>query len=86
MIEHSASDLIVPFVGQTAPKIEAQLERALDKFLFIDKANRLNDGQYASETADEMIALLGSLSFIKKYYSITSSSEIILDRLFLSYP
>ena len=44
VVEVTSKDLIAPFVGQTAPKTEQQIDRALGGIFFIDEAYSLNDG------------------------------------------
>ena len=45
VVEVTAKDLIAPYVGQTGPKTEQQIDRALGGIFFIDEAYSLNDGQ-----------------------------------------
>ncbi|KAK1470006.1 ATPase [Colletotrichum melonis] len=55
VIDCSASDLIGEYMGQTGPKVQQLLEKALGKVLFVDEAYRLAQGQYAREAIDEVV-------------------------------
>uniref|UniRef100_A0A8H7N5S2 AAA+ ATPase domain-containing protein n=1 Tax=Bionectria ochroleuca TaxID=29856 RepID=A0A8H7N5S2_BIOOC len=55
VIDCSATDLIGQYVGQTGPKVQALLDKALGKVLFIDEAYRLAGGQFAQEAVDELV-------------------------------
>ena len=44
VVEVTTKDLIAPYVGQTAPKTEQMINRALGGIFFIDEAYGLNDG------------------------------------------
>lgn len=55
VVECSASDMIGQYVGQTGPKVQALMEKALGKVLFIDEAYRLAGGLFAQEAVDELV-------------------------------
>lgn len=55
VVECSATDLIGQYVGQTGPKVQKLLDRALGKVLFIDEAYRLGGTGYAKEAIDELV-------------------------------
>ncbi|KAK1708568.1 ATPase [Colletotrichum lupini] len=55
VIDCSASDLIGEYIGQTGPKVQQLLEKALGKVLFVDEAYRLAEGQFAKEAVDEVV-------------------------------
>ncbi len=44
VVEVTTKDLIAPYVGQTAPKTEQMINRAVGGIFFIDEAYGLNDG------------------------------------------
>ncbi|KAG9247288.1 P-loop containing nucleoside triphosphate hydrolase protein [Calycina marina] len=54
LIECSATDLVGQYVGQTSPKVQQLLEKALGKVLFIDEAYCLREGHFAKEAMDEL--------------------------------
>lgn len=59
VLEVKPSDLIVGFVGQTAPKTRQVIERSLGGVLFIDEAYGLNDGNFGTkDAAPELLTLL----------------------------
>ncbi|KAJ4320700.1 hypothetical protein N0V84_005764 [Fusarium piperis] len=57
VIECSATDLIGEYVGQTGPKVQQLLDKALGRILFIDEAYRLASGHnsFAREAVDELV-------------------------------
>lgn len=55
VIDCSASDLIGQYVGQTGPKVQRLLDKALGKVLFVDEAYRLAEGHFAKEAIDEVV-------------------------------
>ncbi|KAM0354342.1 hypothetical protein ACHAPU_001386 [Fusarium lateritium] len=56
VIEVSATELIGQFVGQTGPKVQQLLDRALGRVLFIDEAYRLaSESSFAREAVDELV-------------------------------
>ncbi|CAH0038913.1 unnamed protein product [Clonostachys rhizophaga] len=55
VIDCSATDLIGQYIGQTGPKVQALLDKALGKVLFIDEAYRLAGGHFAQEAVDELV-------------------------------
>lgn len=59
LIEVSAKDLVAEYVGQTAPKTNAIIEKAMNGILFIDEAyilsSRNNDNSYNAEAIATLI-------------------------------
>ncbi|KAM4064366.1 ATPase family associated with various cellular activities (AAA) domain-containing protein [Hirsutella rhossiliensis] len=56
VIECSATELVGQYVGQTGPKVQQVLDRALGRILFIDEAYRLaGGGGFAKEAMDELV-------------------------------
>ena len=55
VVESSATELVGQYVGQTGPKTQKLLEKALGKILFIDEAYRLAEGHFAKEAMDEIV-------------------------------
>ena len=62
LVEVSRADLIARYLGQTAPKVRAAVERALGGVLFIDEAYALTpehrDDTYSTEAITELIKLM----------------------------
>lgn len=81
VLECSASDLVGQFVGQTGPKVQAKLESALGKVLFIDEAYRLADGHFAKEAMDELVDAVTKDKYAKKLIIILAGYEKDINRL-----
>ncbi len=59
LVEVKPSDMIIGFVGQTAPQTRKMINRGLGGVLFIDEAYGLNDGQFGTRDATpELLTLL----------------------------
>jgi hypothetical protein len=81
VIECSATDMIGQYVGQTGPKVQKLLEKALGKVLFIDEAYRLADGHFATEAMDELVDCLTKPKFAQKLVCILAGYDKDIDRL-----
>lgn len=58
LVETDRSGLVGEYVGQTAPKTNAVIDKALDGVLFIDEAYALMDGKGANSYGSEALATL----------------------------
>ena len=61
VIEVTRSQLVAQYVGQTAPQVKAQTDKAMDGVLFIDEAHNLIQGeqdQFGKEAIGELTAIL----------------------------
>jgi hypothetical protein len=81
VIECSATDMIGQYVGQTGPKVQKLLEKALGKVLFIDEAYRLAEGYFATEAMDELVDCLTKPKFAQKLVCILAGYDKDIDRL-----
>ncbi|KAF2260255.1 P-loop containing nucleoside triphosphate hydrolase protein [Lojkania enalia] len=79
--EYSATDMIGQYVGQTGPKVQKLLEKALGKVLFIDEAYRLADGGFATEAMDELVDCLTKPKYAQKLIVILAGYDEDIDRL-----
>ena len=76
VVEVMRSQLVAQYVGQTAPQVKAQTDKAMDGVLFIDEAHNLIQGdqdQFGKEAIGELTAILenerGRLCVIVAGYS-----------------
>lgn len=81
VMEISATELIGQYVGQTGPKTQQQLEKALGKVLFIDEAYRLAEGHFAKEAIDEIVDRLTKLEFAQRLIVILAGYDHDMERL-----
>ncbi|KAM0385686.1 hypothetical protein ACHAPZ_000804 [Fusarium culmorum] len=68
VIDVSATELIGQYVGQTGPKVQKLLDKALGRVLFIDEAYRLasESGSFAREAVDELVDLVTKPKYHQK--------------------
>lgn len=81
VVECSATDLVGQYVGQTGPKAQKLLEKALGKVLFIDEAYRLAEGAFATEAMDEIVDCLTKPKFAQKLVTILAGYDADINRL-----
>ena len=81
VIECSATDLIGQYVGQTGPKTQKVLEKALGKVLFVDEAYRLGEGHFASEAVNELVDQITKPKFKGKLIVILAGYDEDMNRL-----
>ncbi|KAK4175047.1 putative AAA family ATPase [Triangularia setosa] len=81
VVECSATDLIGQFVGQTGPKVQQLLDKALGKVLFVDEAYRLAEGHFAKEAMDELVDSVTKHRYFKKLIIILAGYEKDINRL-----
>lgn len=86
VVECSATDLVGQYVGQTGPKTQKLLEKALGKVLFIDEAYRLAEGHFAKEAMDELVDCLTKPKFSKKLIVILAGYDQDINRLMATNP
>ncbi|KAF2189155.1 P-loop containing nucleoside triphosphate hydrolase protein [Zopfia rhizophila CBS 207.26] len=79
--ECSVTDMIGQYVGQTGPKVQKLLEKALGKVLFIDEAYRLAEGGFATEAMDELVDCLTKPKFAQKLVTILAGYDEDINRL-----
>ncbi|KAK7426670.1 hypothetical protein QQZ08_006848 [Neonectria magnoliae] len=73
--ECSATDLIGSYIGHTGPKVQALLDKALGRILFIDEAYRLAEGQFAKEAIDEIVDCVTKPKYHNKLIIILAGYE-----------
>ncbi|RYP20847.1 hypothetical protein DL765_002581 [Monosporascus sp. GIB2] len=81
VVECSATDLIGQYVGQTGPKVQQLLEKALGKVLFIDEAYRLADGHFANDAVNELVDSVTKEKFHKRLIIILAGYESDINHL-----
>jgi flagellar biosynthesis GTPase FlhF len=81
VVECSATDMIGQYVGQTGPKVQKQMEKAMGKVLFIDEAYRLAEGGFATEAMDELVDCLTKPKYAGKLITILAGYDKDIDRL-----
>lgn len=86
VIESSATDLIGQFIGQTGPKTQEALEKALGKILLVDEAYRLAEGHFAKEAIDEIVDCITKPKFKQKLIIILAGYDNDINRLMAINP
>ncbi|KAK0705676.1 P-loop containing nucleoside triphosphate hydrolase protein [Lasiosphaeris hirsuta] len=81
VVECSATDLIGQYVGQTGPKVQQLLDKALGKVLFVDEAYRLAEGHFAKEAMDELVDSVTKDKYFKKLIIILAGYTDDINRL-----
>ncbi|KAL5119739.1 hypothetical protein ACEQ8H_002345 [Pleosporales sp. CAS-2024a] len=81
VVDCSATDMIGQYVGQTGPKVQKLLEKAMGKVLFIDEAYRLAEGGFATEAMDELVDCLTKPKYAHKLITILAGYDKDMDRL-----
>ena len=81
VLESSATELVGQYVGQTGPKTQKLLEKALGKVLFIDEAYRLAEGQFAKEAVDEIVDSITKPKFAQKLIIVLAGYDADINRL-----
>lgn len=86
LIDVSATDLVGQYVGQTGPKVQQLLDKALGKVLFIDEAYRLGEGHFAKEAMDELVDCTTKTKYHKKLVIILAGYEKDINSLMSTNP
>lgn len=86
VVECSTTDIIGQYVGQTGPKVQQMMDKALGKVLFIDEAYRLADGHFAQEAMDEIVDCVTKPRYMNKMVIILAGYEQDINRLMQSNP
>lgn len=81
VVECSATDLIGQYVGQTGPKVQKLLDKALGRVLFVDEAYRLAEGHFAKEAMDELVDSVTKDKYHKKLIIILAGYDADINRL-----
>ncbi|TVY80877.1 NFX1-type zinc finger-containing protein [Lachnellula suecica] len=85
-IDVSATDLVGQYVGQTGPKVQQLLDKALGKVLFVDEAYRLGEGHFAKEAMDELVDCTTKTKYHKKLVIILAGYEKDINNLTSTNP
>ena len=86
VVEISSTDLVGEYVGQTGPKTQKLLEKALGKVLFVDEAYRLAEGHFAKEAMDEIVDCITKPAFAQKLIIILAGYDADINRLMSTNP
>lgn len=74
------------YVGQTGPKTQKLLEKALGKVLFIDEAYRLAEGHFAKEAMDEIVDRVTKPEFFRRLIIVLAGYDNDIKRLMTINP
>lgn len=86
VIESSATDLIGQYIGQTGPKTQALLEKALGKVLLVDEAYRPGENHFAKEAIDEIVDCITKPKFKQRLIIILAGYDNDINRLMAINP
>ena len=86
VVDCSATDLIGQHVGQTGPKVQQLLDKALGRVLFIDEAYRLGEGHFAKEAVDELVDCVTKPKYQGKMIIILAGYDEDINRLLTVNP
>ncbi|KAH7141426.1 P-loop containing nucleoside triphosphate hydrolase protein [Dactylonectria estremocensis] len=86
VIECSATDLVGSYIGHTGPKVQALLDKALGKILFIDEAYRLGEGHFAKEAVDEIVDCVTKAKYHNKLIIILAGYDNDINSLLSTNP
>lgn len=86
VVECSATDLIGQYVGQTGPKVQKLLDKALGRVLFVDEAYRLAEGHFAKEAMDELVDSVTKDKYARRLIIILAGYENDINRLMNTNP
>ncbi|KAG5982282.1 hypothetical protein E4U55_002087 [Claviceps digitariae] len=81
VLDCSASELIGSYVGQTAPKVQRMLDKALGQVLLVDEAYRLAEGAFAKEALDELVDAITKPKYRKRLIIILAGYVDDINRL-----
>lgn len=81
VLDCSATDLIGSFVGQTGPKVQQLLDKALGRVLFVDEAYRLAEGHFAKEAVDEIVDCVTKDKYKNRLVIILAGYDDDINRL-----
>ncbi|KAM0323930.1 hypothetical protein ACHAQA_008511 [Verticillium albo-atrum] len=81
VIDCSATDLIGQYIGQTGPKVQQLLDKALGRVLLVDEAYRLADGKFAKEALDEIVDAVTKEKYKQRLIIILAGYEDDINRL-----
>lgn len=81
VVEVSTTDLVGQYEGQTGPKTQQALERALGKVLFVDEAYRLADGPFGQQAMDEIVDRITKPQFAQRLIIILAGYDADINRL-----